>query len=53
MDWFENSQLENGMWYTTWNVTTGEMSDSAYTEFIPFETSLNILLRTSHYWCIG
>ena len=27
MDWFERSQLSNGMWETTWNVSTGKMSD--------------------------
>ena len=27
MNWFERNQLSNGMWETTWNVSTGKMSD--------------------------
>ncbi|KAI5121758.1 hypothetical protein M0805_009571 [Coniferiporia weirii] len=45
MDWFKKNQLENGMWDTTWNVTTGEMSDDHLTIGALADSAYEYLLK--------
>ncbi|EJC99126.1 seven-hairpin glycosidase [Fomitiporia mediterranea MF3/22] len=44
-DWFERNQLENGMWYTEWNVTTGQMSDNHLTIGALADSAYEYLLK--------
>ncbi|KAL5522912.1 hypothetical protein ACEPAF_1179 [Sanghuangporus sanghuang] len=44
-DWFERNQLPDGMWYTEWNITTGEMADSHLTIGALADSAYEYLLK--------
>ncbi|KAH8110099.1 seven-hairpin glycosidase [Phellopilus nigrolimitatus] len=45
MDWFERNQLDNNMWYITWNVTTGEVADNHLTIGALADSAYEYLLK--------